>query len=241
VAGRITPEQTTKGNTVMTHRIARLPFATLALALALASGTAAAQQSIDKVLGSITAQAGQAYGDLETVNGSISIETGATTKDAGTVNGGISVADKAVTGDLETVNGSIKLGRDVTVNGSLETVNGSLFVDRGGKITKGIENVNGSIGIVGTDLGGGIETVNGDITVGVGSHVRGGIKIEKNESWGKKNHNQDPRVIIGPNAVVEGPLVFERPVKLYVHSSARVGTVSGATAVAYSGNTAPSE
>jgi len=223
----------------MIQRPRHLPFAALTLALVLATGSAAAQQSIDKVTGSITAQAGQAYGDLETVNGSITIEAGATTKDAGTVNGGISVADKAVTGDLETVNGSIKLGRDVTVDGSIELVNGSIFVDRGGKVRKGIENVNGSIGIVGTEVGGSIETVNGDVTVGVDSHVRGGIKIDeiKPSNWNRR----EPRVIIGPNAVVDGPLVFKRSVKLYVHSSAKVGTITGATPVAYSSNTAPQD
>ena len=33
--------------------------------------------------------------------------------------------------------------------------------------------------------------------------------------WGKK---KVPRIVIGPNAVVEGTLVFEREVKLYVHA-----------------------
>lgn len=226
----------------MTVSFSRPALTALGLALALAAGGASAQQSIDKVLGSITAQAGQAYGDLETVNGSITIEAGATVKEAGTVNGSIKVDDKAVTGDLETVNGSLKLGRQVTVNGSLETVNGSVFVDQGGKIAKGIENVNGAIGIVGTEVGGGIETVNGDLTVGAGSHVRGGIKIERNQGWSsRKQEGNPPRVIIGPNAVVDGALVFERPVKLYVHSSAKIGPVTGATPIAYSGNAAPAE
>ena len=45
--------------------------------------------------------------------------------------------------------------------------------------------MNGGIGLVDTDLGGGIETVNGDITVGVGSHVKGGIRVEKpTGNWG---------------------------------------------------------
>ena len=91
-------------------------------------------------------------------------------------------------------------------------------------------------------LGGGIDTVNGDITVGVGSHVKGGIKVEKPSphwlpiSFGKRT---PPRIIVGPNAVVDGPLVFEREVKLYVHSSARIGSVSGATAAARPTSSAP--
>ena len=45
--------------------------------------------------------------------------------------------------------------------------------------------------------------------------------------------------MIGPGAVVEGPLVFEREVKLYVHASARTGSVRGATAQRYDTPTAP--
>lgn len=222
----------------MTH--ARLAFL---LALALNAPLAYAQQDIDKVNGSITAEAGQAYGDLGTVNGSINIETGATTRDAETVNGSIKIGDNAHTGDLSTVNGSIRIGSGLQSSGDIETVNGSVFVDRGGRLS-GVSTVNGAIGLVDSDLSGGIETVNGDITVGAGSHVKGGIKVEKPTSnWMPINigKRKPPRIIIGPNAVVEGALVFEREVKLYVHESARVGNITGATAVRYSGERAPAD
>jgi hypothetical protein len=49
------------------------------------------------------------------------------------------------------------------------------------------------------------------------------------------------RIIVGPNAVVEGPLVFKREVNLYVHKTARIGQVTGATPVAYEGTTAPKD
>jgi hypothetical protein len=74
--------------------------------------------------------------------------------------------------------------------------------------------------------------------------VHGGIKVEKpGTSWmpihiGK---HTPPRIIIGPNAIVDGPLVFEREVKLYVHSSARIGSVTGATAVRFSGAQPPQD
>ena len=54
--------------------------------------------------------------------------------------------------------------------------------------------------------------------------------------WGKQ---RPPRIVIGPNAVVDGPLVFEREVTLYVHDSARIGKVTGAIAVRYSSPTPP--
>ncbi len=219
---------------------------TLALVLALASTTAwtAPQQDIEKINGSISADAGQVVGSMETVNGSIRIETGARARNAETVNGSITVADRAQVGNLETVNGSIRIARNVRIGGNVETVNGSVFVDRSGNISGDIATVNGAIGLVDTDLSGGIETVNGDITVGAGSHVRGGIRVEKpNSNWmpisiGKR---RPPRIIIGPNAVVEGPMVFEREVKLYVHQSARVGSVTGATAVRYITDRAPAD
>ncbi|MCA1715089.1 MAG: hypothetical protein LC715_08295 [Gammaproteobacteria bacterium] len=217
-------------------------------------------QNIDKVNGSITAAAGRQYGTLETVNGSIRIEAGARAGNAETVNGSVQLAEHAQAGSLETVNGSIKLADDAragavaTVNGSVrlgrlvridtvETVNGSIFADRGSRIARNVETVNGAIGLVDSDIGGNIETVNGNITVGTGSHVRGGIKVEKPStnwmpiSFGKRR--PPPRIIIGPAAVVEGPLVFEREVKLYVHNSARVGPVTGAVAVRYDGARAP--
>ena len=49
----------------------------LAIALAAALGNAHAEQnapSLSKVNGSLTAEAGKAYGDLDTVNGSITVE-----------------------------------------------------------------------------------------------------------------------------------------------------------------------
>ncbi|AWV08726.1 DUF4097 family beta strand repeat-containing protein [Marilutibacter maris] len=215
----------------------------LALALALMPLAAAAQQSIDKVNGSITAEAGQQYGDLETVNGSIRIHENARVRDAETVNGSIKVAASAHTGALETVNGSIRLEETVTVDGSMETVNGSIFVGRQGRVSGDVETVNGAIGLVDADVGGGIETVTGDLTVGAGSHVRGGIHYEKpSPSLIRINtKRRPPRVIIGPNAVVEGALRFEREVTLYVHTSARTGPISGATAVRYDTDRAPAE
>ena len=214
----------------------------LPLALALAASPALAQDrvSIDKVNGSIHAEAGRAYGNLETVNGSIRIDAGVRAGSAGTVNGSIRVEDDAQVDGLETVNGSIHAGQRVRVQGGIETVNGGVFVDRGGTVGGGIGTVNGAIGLVDADVGRGIETVSGDVTVGVGSHVRGGIRVEKPRGTQFLNlRKRDPRIVIGPNAQVDGPLVFERTVTLYVHDTAKIGTVTGATAQRFSTPTPP--
>ena len=215
--------------------------------LLAAAGVAVAHdepgRSIDKVNGGITAQAGQSYGDLSTVNGGIDLERGARVEDVETVNGGIEAGDDVSARSVSTVNGGIRLGQRARIDGDVETVNGGIFIDRGGNVRSDISTVNGAIGLVDTDLGGGIETVNGDVTVGAGSHVNGGIHVEKpSGNWGLRWGKQKvPRIVIGPDAVVEGDLVFEREVTLHVHQSARIGKVSGATAQRYSSATPPKD
>ena len=226
----------------MTPTLHRRAILALALATALCTGAivpASAQQSIDKVNGGITAAAGQRYGDLETVNGGIQLEDGAQLEDASTVNGGIHGGDDVRAGSLETVNGGVTLGKRAQV-AEASTVNGQLFFDRGSRVRGDVGNVNGSIGLVGTEVGGNIETVSGDITVGADSRVKGHLRVEKPNKHGFSIGKQRvPRIVIGPNAVVDGPLRFERKVTLYVHTSARIGTVTGATALPYSTATPP--
>lgn len=208
------------------------------IALSAAAPQAFAEAGISKVNGSITVGSSERRGDLDTVNGSIKIGDSARVEDVQTVNGSINVGSNAQTGGLETVNGSIRTGTGLTANNDLETVNGSIFVDRGGTVRGKISTVNGSIGLIDTDLSGGIETVNGDLTVGVDSHVSGGIRYTKPNGL-NLTHRRDPRVIIGPNARVDGPLVFEREVELYIHTSAKTGAIRGASAIAFSGATPP--
>jgi DUF4097 and DUF4098 domain-containing protein YvlB len=215
----------------------------LALALMLACTTLsvhASERDISKVNGGIDVEAGAEYGKLDTVNGGIEIGANARVASAETVNGGIDVGPGSRTGALETVNGGIRMEERVTTSGTVSTVNGGVFVDRGGNIDGDIETVNGAIGIVDTDVSGNIETVNGDVTVGVGSHVRGGLHYEKQNrpfmSFGKP---RTPRVVIGPNARVDGALRFERKVELYVHSTAKTGPISGATAIRFDTPTPP--
>lgn len=221
----------------------RSPALALSFALAaFAPAAFAADGNIEKVNGSITVDASERAGSLETVNGSINIGADATTGSAQTVNGSIRASTNVRVGGLETVNGSIRVERQGQIGGDVETVNGSIYIGRGGTVRGDVETVNGAIGIVDTDLSGGIATVNGDVTVGAGSHVRGGLRIDKpGKQWLTKNKPRVPRVIIGPDARVDGALVFEREVRLYVHTTAKTGPVTGATAIAFSSPTPPSE
>lgn len=213
----------------------------LPLALLLLASPCWAQQEISKVNGSVVAQAGRQYGDLDTVNGSVTIEAGATVEDAETVNGSIRAENDIAAASLSTVNGSIRVGERARVRGGVETVNGAIFVDRGGSVGGGVSTVNGAIGLVDVDVGGNVETVNGDVTVGVGSHVKGGLTVRKPSSnWFPVQVNKrKPRIVVGPDAVIEGPLRFEREVQLFIHASARTGEITGASATRYETPTAP--
>jgi hypothetical protein len=231
----------------------------IALSLALASAPALSQESIDKVFGSITAEANKQYGSLESVNGGITVREGAVVRSAETVNGGITIADRARVGSAETVNGGISLGEGASagsleavnggisldvkasVDGDVETVNGGIRLKRGARVGGDVETVNGGISLTAAEVVGRLVTTHGDITLEDGSAVRGGILVEKpNSSWWNGN-NRKPRVVIGPNSVVGGSLVFEHPVELFVHASAKIGPVTGATAQAYTDKLPPRE
>lgn len=211
----------------------------LLLVLAGAAVPAIAQEDISKVNGSISATSGQRYGDLDTVNGSIRVGDGVEAGDIETVNGSIKIGEGARTGSISTVNGGVRMAARVTASGNVVTVNGSIFADRRSQVGGGVETVNGGIGLVETHVGGDIETVNGDVTVGVGSVVGGGIHIKKPSFSLSLTPNRKPRVIIGPNAVVNGALQFEREVVLYVHDTAKIGPVTGATPLPFNTDTAP--
>ena len=206
-----------------------------ALSLVFAFGASARGIDVDKVNGSIHIENDQQAGDLSTVTGSIRVDTGGSATKLSTVNGGIELGDRVAVDSVETVNGGIELGRGARVARTVEAVNGHIQLAQGAEIAGKASNVNGRITLDSAHVGGGIETVSGDIEVGANSRVEGGILVEKPHgfSWGK---NKNPRIVIGPHAVVDGTLDFRREVDLYVSDSAKVGTITGATASKFSGD-----
>jgi DUF4097 and DUF4098 domain-containing protein YvlB len=212
----------------------------LAAAVSLASLAAfASPPNIDKVNGSVRAEAGKEYGSLETVNGSIRVEAGAIARSAETVNGSVSLAEGARIGSIETVNGAVSLAAQAEVEKGIEVVNGGISLGEGALVRGRIEGVNGSISLRAAEVQGGIETVNGNITIGADSRVAGGILVNKPTgswfNWGSESKKL-PRIEIGPRAVVEGDLVFKREVELFVHETAKVGRIEGATAQRFGGD-----
>jgi hypothetical protein len=210
------------------------------------SGADAADEEHDStgthsVNGSIHVTAAAPGGDVSTVNGSIHADDNAQIAGGHTVNGNISLGDHATASSLTTVNGGISLGQGAKVTETVTTVNGTLALRTGSQVGGRLANVNGTIILAAATVNGGISTVNGNIDIGANSHVQGGITVHKPTTgffqwW---SDSDKPRVVVGPGSVVEGPLIFERAVRLYVSDTATIGAVTGATPVKFSGDHPP--
>ena len=191
--------------------------------------------------GSLHVSAGAPGGEVTTVNGSIHADDNAHMSGGNTVNGNISLGANATATSLTTVNGGIRLAQGAKVSATVTTVNGTLSLAPGSQVGGRLANVNGTIFLEGATVDGGITTVNGNIDIGPNSHVQGGIVVHKPSTgffhwW---SDSDKPRVVVGPGAVVEGTLKFERAVRLYVSDSATIGPVTGATPVRFSGDQPP--
>jgi DUF4097 and DUF4098 domain-containing protein YvlB len=201
--------------------------------------TASGESGTHTVNGSIHVPAGQPSGDIDTVNGSIHVDDNAAITVASTVNGSIGIGAHATARSLNTVNGGITVEDGAHVSSGMAAVNGTLTLKSGADVGGALSNVNGDIVLQAAHVAGGIKTVSGDINVGSNSHVEGGILVQRQTgSWFHFGNNK-PKIVIGPGAVVQGNLRFEREVSLYVSDTANIGPVSGATPIKFSGPNPP--
>lgn len=190
--------------------------------------------NVGSVNGSITIEDGATAQDVETVNGSITIGDRTTVQGIDTVNGGVRIGDLAKAASVETVNGKLRIGAGSQIAGDVTAVNGSIALAKGADVRGRLENVNGSMELDAAHVGGGLETTNGDISVGAGSRIEGGILVEKPRgNWFGKPRR--PTITVGPDAEVQGTLKFEREVDLFVSNRAKIGPVTGATAITFAG------
>jgi len=166
-----------------------------------------------------------ASGSYSTVNKSIRISDNATAGDVDSVNGSIRIGANSFVDSIESVNGSIKLGNDVTVDDNVEAVNGTITLQAGCQVGGHIETVNGTVRMENTTVAENVETVNGALRILDRSEVLGNVVVRKPNGWSSR---QKPvRVEIGQDVVVHGKLVFEHPVELSLHETARVGEIIG--------------
>jgi hypothetical protein len=205
----------------------------------LATVSACASDSYNTINGSVHVVAGRPAEAASTVNGSIRIDDDAAADSVSTVNGSIHLGARATAKSLTTVNGSVTVNKGAHAS-YVKAVNGDLTINEGAEVSGALTNVNGKIGVHAGHIGGGIQTVEGDISIVGASHVDGGILVEKPSGFRMPQRSGDPIIIIGPGAKVLGELRFEHKVQLFVSDHATIGTVTGATAVTFSGDNPPS-
>jgi DUF4097 and DUF4098 domain-containing protein YvlB len=220
------------------HDARRLGFLTALTVMAALAGCGGYGDESTKINGSIHVLAGQQPGAVATVNGSIEVDANAAITSAKTVNGGVHLGDHANGTSLASVNGDISLGAGALASGSVSSVNGELSLGEGAEVAGALSNVNGKITLTGAHVGGGIRTINGSMSITGASHVEGGILV-KQPSGLVETSRDIPRIVIGPGATVQGELRFERAVQLYVSDKATIGTVTGATPIAFTGDSPP--
>ena len=214
----------------------------------------ASNGDISKVNGSIRVTAEEPAGDVSTVNGSIHIEDGGRAEDVETVNGSISIGADAVVGSIETVNGRVSFGEARVQRRwtpSTDPLN-SCGQDAGQRTRRHgqwrratrAERERGRRRN---------QRQRQDLARSCAGRRRAAhdqwrhrgrrrlprrrrILVEKpNASWFWRKQRV-PQIVIGPGAVVEGTLKFEREVELYVSESAKIGAVEGAKPVMFSGD-----
>ena len=188
---------------------------------------------VRNVNGAINVGAGTRLNQLRNTNGSI--ELGAETEVASvrSTNGRIRIGQgAAVSENVSNTNGAIELAKEVTVGGNVETTNGPLRVAEGSRIGGKASSLNGPI-VLTAARAGDIIGANGSIELLDGTVVDGEIHVR--ETRGTVSSGT-PRIILGRNVVVEGPIRIEREVQLYIHESARTGEISGAEPISFSGD-----
>jgi hypothetical protein len=211
----------------------------LIMVVAMAAGCGKGNDDAVLVDESTRVTATQQNGDVATVNGAISIDDNAKLGTAKTVNGDIYLGAHAMAASLATVNGAITADKGSRVSGEITSVNGTLSLLDDSEVNGSLTNVNGKIVVTNAHVAGGITTVGGDVAVNGLARVDGGIWVKNLNLGVLPAGDRVPRVVIGPGATVRGEMRFEHKVKLFVSDRATVGSINGADAVKFSGDTPP--
>jgi hypothetical protein len=176
-------------------------------------------------------------GELQAIDGSIRIGERSKVGDVKTVNGEIVLAKESRANSVRSLDGAVHLEESAKVVRQVSTAGGSIVLDDHSDVAGRVSTADGDIRLNDAHVGGGIVTRRGNINVGGGSRVETGIRVKRSFCLclNAGVPSAKPRVVIGPGAVVQGPLVFERQVTLYVSEMATIGSVTGATPVRFSG------
>ncbi len=173
--------------------------------------------------------------DLRTVNGAVVVGPGARLHDLDAVNGSILVGDDVGAGRIAAVNGDLTLGMRGRIGKELRTVNGRLRAGGGSVVDGDVRTVNGPIELRGVTVRGQVSNHAGDLRLLDGTLVEGDVVLAAPDGVG----GVTDVVVIGVGAQVRGTLKAERPIRLFVHPSARLARVEGVRPQPFEGTDVP--
>jgi len=197
-----------------------------------------AGQDIQEHNNTVFVTAGMSVKDINTVNGRVVLERGASARSVRSVNGRVQIeGEGSFAGSVDTVNGRISVTHGGEIGGSATTVNGRIDLDNV-VIGRNVESSNGSINLFDVIVGENVETRNGDVRL-ENSVVEQDLIIHSRHRvsflWLIDIKRDEPKIIVGPGSEIKGSLIARTDVRLYVHESASIGHIVGATPVSYSG------
>lgn len=210
--------------------------AILALLLSTAVGAQDESQYLFNGEHSVRLAADVEAGNLQTTHASIHIGERSKVGDVKTIDGEVVLGKGSRANSVRSLDGAVRLEEGVKIVHRVATAGGAILLDDHVDVAGPVSTADGEIRLESAHVGGGIITRRGNIHVGGGSRVENGIRVRRSFCLCINGGSlTNPRVVIGPGAVVQGALIFERKVTLYVSSTATIGEVVGATSVRFSG------
>ena len=174
----------------------------------------------------IHTEPGSRHSRLTSVNGGIHLAQGSRAAMVRSVNGGVRTEASVHVSELQLVNGRLRGGPQLRVSGPVKLTNGGASLQPGSHIKGSLTSVNARVELNQTRLEGPYLGSNGDLDTGPGSRLQSGMHYRAVAEEDRQRNT--PEITIGAGSHVVGTLRFDRPVKLRVHRSARIGEVLGA-------------
>ncbi len=185
---------------------------------------------IDVTSGDITLGPRAQSATIDSTSGNVHVMQSAIVNGAiDTTSGDVRLMAGARSNGIDTSSGNVELAANVSVNGTIDTSSGYV-VGTAAQIMGSIDTSSGDISLTASRVNGSVLTNSGRVHVVMRSVIGGNLKLRKNNcdwSWFSSCKTQETTVIIGANSAINGALIAERPVRLYVHPSARVGRIIG--------------
>jgi Putative adhesin len=153
-----------------------------------------------------------------------------------TGSGDVALGPQAQSRDIDTGSGSVTMENGARVIGGIDTGSGNVRAV-GSDVSADIDTGSGNILLENSRVGGRAVTRSGRVELSGNTRINGSLEVRSNEcgGWFSIGCDKNPRttVVIGAGVEIRGPIIIRDNVILYVHSTARIGSVLGGSAIRF--------